>query len=61
MSSEPSLKNQLNILLLKLNGLVKKLPTALPCGSKDGPLAKHLTSLEYNRDSPYETFNTAWE
>lgn len=61
MSSEPSTKDQLNKLLPKLNGLVKKLPTVLPCGSKDGPLAKHLTSLEYDKNSPYETFNMAWE
>ena len=60
MLSKPP-KDQLNKLLPKLNGLVKKLPTVLPCGSKDGPLAKHLTSLEYNKDSPYETFNMAWE
>jgi hypothetical protein len=48
MLSEPSMQDQLNKLLPKLNGLVKKLPTVLPCGSKDGPLAKHLTSLEYD-------------
>ena len=30
-------------LLPKLNALLKKLPTTLPCGSKDGPLAKYLT------------------
>ena len=61
MSSELSSKDQLNQLLPKLNGLVKKLPSVLPCGSKDGLLAKYLTSLEYDKDSPFETFNTAWE
>jgi hypothetical protein len=48
-------------LLPKLNALIKKLPTTFPCGSKDGPLAKYLTSLEYDNDSPYKTFNQSWE
>lgn len=57
MPNEPSFEE----LLLKLNTLVKKLPTTLPCGTKEGPLAKYLTSLEYDNDSPYETFNRSWE
>lgn len=61
MSQELSSKDQLDQLLLKLNTLVKKLPHTLPCGSKEGPLAKFFTNLEYDKDSPYETFNTAWE
>jgi hypothetical protein len=28
---------------------------------KDGPLAKYFTSLEYDNDSPYKTFNQWWE
>ena len=48
-------------LLPKLNALIKKLPTTLPCGSKDGPLAKYFTNLEYDNNSPYETFNQSWE
>jgi hypothetical protein len=55
--SEPSIED----LLLKLNTLIKKLPTTLPCGTKEGPLAKYLTSLEYDDDSPYESFNQSWE
>ena len=47
--------------MLKLNTLIKKLPTTLTCGSKDGPLAKYLISLEYDNDSPYKTFNQSWE
>jgi len=41
--------------------LIKKLPTTLPCGSRDGPLAKYFTSLEYDKDIPYKTFNQSWE
>ena len=48
-------------LLPKLNVLIKKLPTTFPCGSKDGPLAKYLTSLECDNNSPYKTFNQSWE
>ena len=58
MPNDPSSVEEL---LLKLNTLIKKLSTTLPCGSKDSPLAKYLTSLEYDNDSPYETFNQSWE
>ena len=57
----PNNASSVKELLLKLNTLIKKLPTTLPCGSKDGPLAKYLASLEYGNDSPYETFNQSWE
>ena len=57
----PNNPSSIEELLLKLNTLIKKLPTTLPCGSKDGPLAKYLTSLEYDNDSPYKTFNQSWE
>ena len=58
MPNDPSSVEEL---LLKLNTLIKKLSTTLPCGSKDSPLAKYLTSHEYNNDSLYETFNESWE
>ena len=58
MPNDPSSVEEL---LLKLNTLIKKLPTTLPCGSKDSPLAKYLTSFEYDNDSLYETFNQSWE
>ena len=45
----------------KLNALIKKLHTTLPCRSKVGPLVKYFTSLEYDKNSPYETFNQSWE
>ena len=57
MSDEPSVEE----LLPKLNALIKRLPTTLPCRLKEGPLAKYLTNLEYDNDSPYETFNQSWE
>ena len=41
-------KDKVEELLPKLNVLIKKLSTTLPCGSKDGPLAKYFTSLEYD-------------
>jgi len=54
-------KDKVEEILPKLNVLIKKLPTTLPCRSKDGPLAKYFTSLKYDNDSPYETFNQSWE
>ena len=50
MSSTTSLaeqKHHLKTLLQKLNGLIKKLPTTLPCGSKDGPIAKHFSDYKF--------------
>jgi hypothetical protein len=61
MPNESLPKDKVEELLPKLNAPIKKLPTTLPCGSKDGPLAKYFTSLEYDKDSPYETFNQSWE
>ena len=61
MPNESLPKDKVEELLPKLNVLIEKLPTTLPCGSKDGPLAKYFTSLEYDKDSPYETFNQSWE
>ena len=58
MPNDPSSGKEL---LFKLNTLIKKLPTTLPCGSNDGSLAKYLTSLKYDNDSPYKTFNPSWE
>ena len=49
MSSKLSPKDQLNQLLPKLNGLIKKLPMALPCGSKDGPLANISSAWSMTR------------
>jgi len=49
-------------LLQKLNGLVKKLPTTVPCGSKDGSIAKHFSDYTYDTSKgPYFTFNQSWE
>jgi hypothetical protein len=55
-------KQNLDNLIQKLNGLIKKLPTTLPCGSKDGPLAKHFSDHMYDAtEGPYFTFNQSWE
>jgi hypothetical protein len=65
MSKTISLEDQkthLDNLLQKLNGIIKKLPTALPCGSKDGPIAKCLSDHTYDAtEGPYYTFNSNWE
>jgi hypothetical protein len=56
---------RLDEILKKLTSLVKKLPTTLPCGSKDGPLAEHLCDLNFTHhdstEGPYYTFNKSWE
>jgi hypothetical protein len=55
-------KQHLDNLIQKLNGLIKKLPTTLPCGSKDGPLAKHFSDHTYDAaEGMYFTFNQSWE
>jgi hypothetical protein len=55
-------KDYLHSLLLKLSGLIKKIPTTLPCGSKEGPIAKHFSDLKYDTtEGPYYTFNKSWE
>ena len=38
-------RQRLDVLLQKLTLLIKKLPTMLPCGSKDGPIAANLCDL----------------
>jgi hypothetical protein len=55
-------KDCLQRLLLKLSGLIKKIPTTLPCGSKEGPIARHFSDLTYDAtEGPYYTFNKSWE
>jgi hypothetical protein len=57
----PSQKEHLESLLKKLSGLIKNLPTSLPCGVK-GPIVKHFSNLKHNiSEGPYFTFNNAWE
>src|ERR1700678_1799450 len=55
----------LDEILKKLTSLVKKLPTTLLCGSKDGPLAEHLCDLNFTHhdstEGPHYTFNKSWE
>ena len=52
-------KQHLDNLIQKLNGLIKKLPSTLPCGSKDGPLAKHFSDHTY--DATEGPYFTSWE
>ena len=55
-------KQHLDNLIQKLNGLIKKLPSTFPCGSKDGPLAKYFSDHTYDATKgPYFTFNQSWE
>jgi hypothetical protein len=65
MSKTISLEDQkthIDNLLQKLNGIIKKLPTTLPCGSKDSLIAKHLSDHMYNATKgPYYTFHSNWE
>ena len=57
-----SQKEHLESLLKKLGGLIKNLPTSLPCGAKEGPIVKHFSNLEHDiSQGPYFTFNNAWE
>jgi hypothetical protein len=55
----------LDELLKKLTSLIKKLPTMLPCGAKDGPIAAHLCDFNLTHhdstEGPYYTFNKSWE
>jgi hypothetical protein len=42
-------KEQLEKQLKKVSGLIKKLPsTLLPCGVKDGPIAKYFTDHQHD-------------
>jgi hypothetical protein len=64
MAEATSLKDRqrLNELEKKLTSLIKKLPTTLPCGSKDGPIATNFSDLTHdNTEGPYYSFNKAWE
>jgi hypothetical protein len=55
-------KQHLKNLLQTLSKLIKKLPTTLPCGSKEGTIAKHFSGHTYDIDEgPYYSFNQAWE
>jgi hypothetical protein len=55
-------QKRLKNLLETLSGLVKTLPTSIPNGQKDGPIAKQFTSKDYDlTEGPYFTFNKAWE
>jgi hypothetical protein len=55
-------KQRMENLLQKLNILIKKLPTTVPCGSKDGPIATHFSDYTYDTsEGPYFTFNQSWE
>ena len=55
-------KHHLETLLQKLNGLIKKLLTTFPCGSKDGPIARHFSDREFDvMEGPYSTFNQSWK
>jgi hypothetical protein len=55
-------KKHLNDVIKKLESVVKKLPSDLPCGSKDGPISTHFTNRAYDaEEGPYFTFNKSWE
>lgn len=62
--AEATLKDhqRLDELVKKLTSLIKKLPTTLPCGSKDGPIATNLCDLTHDdTEGPYYSFNKSWE
>lgn len=55
-------RQQLDELLKKLTSLIKKLPTTLPCGAKDGPIAANFSDLTFDStEGPYYSFNKSWE
>ena len=55
-------KDRLKKLIKTLGGVIKALPKSLPSGTKDGPVAKNFTNLEFDTaEGPYYTFNQAWE
>lgn len=55
-------KQRVENLLQKLNRLIKKLSTMVPCGSKDGPITKHFSDYTYDTsEGPFFTFNQSWE
>jgi hypothetical protein len=62
MSEIQSQRERLEALLKKLGGLIKNLPTSLPCGAKETSIVKHFSNLEHDKcEGPYYTFNNAWE
>jgi hypothetical protein len=61
-ATSPKDQQRLDELVKKLTSLIKKLPTTLPCGSKDGPLATNFCDLTHDTtEGPYYTFNKSWE
>ena len=55
-------RQHFNELLKQLTSLIKKLPTTLPCGLKDGPIASNFSDFTHDPDEgPYYTFNKSWE
>ena len=62
MSETASIDQDLNNMMMKLHTLIKKLPSTLPGGTKDGPIAKHFTECVYNTtEGPYFSFNHLWD
>ena len=65
MSETPSIAEQrlyLDKAMKTLQSLIRKLPSTLPCGTKDGPLVKHFTDTDHDvEEGPYYTFNRSWE
>ena len=62
--AQTTLKEQqlLDELLKKLTSLIKKLPTTLPCGAKDGLIAMNFSNLTHDStEGPYYSFNKSWE
>src|SRR5262249_22318777 len=52
----------LDKLVQTLTTLVKKLPTTLPCGTKDSPITLNFSDLTYETsEGPYYMFNISWE
>lgn len=63
-ATSPSDQQLVDGLLKKLSSLIKKLPTTLPCGTKDGPIALNFSDLGHDNsdeEGPYYTFNRSWE
>ena len=61
MSEMPSIAEQrlyLDKATKTLKSMIRKLPSTLPCRTKDGPLAKHFTYTDHDiEEGPYYTFN----
>jgi hypothetical protein len=56
-------QKDLQQVLHSLKGLIKNLPSSLPCGAKDGPIGKYFPEkAEYDEEEgPYFTFNKAYD